>query len=375
MSVLGDNQLKLGVFAFNLDGGLTATTVEERHRLSWSSVARVARLADEAGFELQVPLARWRGLGGITQFNGCNYEPLTWAAGVSAVTQRSNVFATVHVPVIHPLVAAKQMTTVDHISNGRFGLNLVCGWFPAEFAMFGSPMMDHGERYAYAAEWLSVVRRLWTCEEEFDFEGRFFRIEKGVSQPKPVRKPLPPIMNAGQSPTGARFAAQHADIAFLSIAEAESFETVRAKFANLRRIAYEEFHREIEIWTSCWVICRPTEREAIQYRDYVLREHGDPGAVDGLPPEVFPPKGSPPEVLEQFRFRAMAGFGGLHVVGTPEQVVDWMKRIAALGADGLVLSWVNYERGIEDWVREVMPGLEAAGLRRPAGAARRLEGS
>ncbi len=365
MSLLGDNKLKLGVFAANLDGGLTATTVEERHRLSWASVAQVARLADQAGFELQVPLARWRGLGGITNFNGSNYEPLTWAAGVSAVTARSNVFATVHVPVIHPIIAAKQMTTVDHISGGRFGLNLVCGWYPAEFAMFGSPMMSHDDRYAYAAEWLQVVRRLWSAEEEFDFEGRFFRIEKGFSQPKPVRKPLPPIMNAGQSPTGARFAAQHADIAFLSISESESFDAVRAKFANLRRIAYGDFHREIEIWTGCWVICAPTEREAIRYRDYCLREHGDPGAVAGLPREVLPPPGTPPEVLEQFRFKAMAGFGGLHVVGSPEQVVERMKEIAALGADGVVLSWVNYATGIESWVRDVMPGLEAAGLRRP----------
>ncbi|HVN42147.1 MAG TPA: LLM class flavin-dependent oxidoreductase [Steroidobacteraceae bacterium] len=365
MSLLGDNKLKLGVFASNLDGGLTATTARERHRLSWDTVARVARQADEAGFELQVPLARWRGLGGVTNFNGCNYEPLTWAAGVSAVTARSNVFATVHVPVLHPLVAAKQMTTVDHISNGRFGLNLVCGWFPAEFAMFGSPMMDHDARYAYAAEWLAIVRRLWNEEEEFDFEGRFFRIEKGMSQPKPLRRP-PPIMNAGQSPTGARFAAEHADIAFLSISESEPFDAVRAKFANLRRLAREEFKREIEIWTGCWVICRSSEREALAYRDYCLREHGDPGAVDGLPKEVLPPKGTPPEVLEQFRFKAMAGFGGVHVVGSPQQVVERMREIASLGADGIVLSWVNYEEGIADWVRDVMPGLEAEGLRRPA---------
>jgi dimethylsulfone monooxygenase len=365
MSLLGDNRLKLGVFAANLDGGLTATTAPERHRLNWPTVTKVARLADKAGFELQVPLARWRGLGGVTNFNGCNYEPLTWAAGVAAVTEHSNVFATIHVPVIHPIVAAKQMTTVDHIASGRFGFNLVCGWFPAEFAMFGAPMMDHTKRYEYAAEWLEIVRRLWTAQEEFNYEGKFFRIEKGVSQPKPIRMPMPPVMNAGQSPTGAHFAARYADIAFLSIAESEPLDVVRAKFASLRRLAHEQYHRQIEIWTSCWVICRPTEAEARRFRDYCILEHGDAGAVDGLPPEVLPPKDTPPEILEQFRIKARAGFGGMHVVGTPDQVADRMKDIAALGADGIVLSWVNYEEGITTWSREVMPRLEASGLRRP----------
>jgi FMNH2-dependent dimethyl sulfone monooxygenase len=360
------NKLKLGTFASNLDGGLTATTAEERHRLSWGSVKEVATLADEAGFELQVPLARWRGLGGITNFNGCNYESLTWAAGVSAATQHSNVFATIHVPVIHPIVAAKQMATIDHIGNGRFGLNLVCGWFPAEFAMFGSPMMDHGKRYEYAAEWLDVVRRLWTAEEEFDFEGQFFKIEKGFSQPKPLRKPHPPIMNAGQSPTGARFAAKYADIAFQGINENDPLEVTRAKFSELRRIAREEFGREIQIWTGAWVICRPTEKEALDYRDYCLRERGDPGALDGLPDEVLPsPKTTPPEVMKQIRFKTMAGFGGVHLVGTPEQIVEKLQQFSAAGADSIVLSWVNYQEGLRTWRRDVLPLMEQSGLRQP----------
>lgn len=367
MTLLGENRLKLGVFASNLDGGLTATTAPERHRLTWANVREVSRAADDAGFELQVPLARWKALGGVTEFNGRNYEPLTWAAGLSAVTSRSNVFATIHVPVIHPILAAKQMTTVDHISEGRFGLNLVCGWFPAEFEMFGSPMMGHEERYAYAAEWLEVVRKLWTTEEEFDFEGRFFKIVKGWQQPKPIRKPMPPVMNAGQSPTGARFAAQHADIAFQSVNEGDSVEQTRAKFDHLRRIAREEFGREIQIWTGCWSVCRPTEREAIDYLNRCIREYGDPGALDGLPKEVLPPTDQvPPEVLEQIKLKALAGWGGAHLVGSPDHIVDKLIEFSKAGADGVVLSWVNYRDGLDDWVREILPRLEQAGLRKAA---------
>ncbi len=358
------NRLKLGVFAANLDGGLTASTAPERHRLSWPTCVEIATRADRAGFELQVPLARWRPLGGATHFNGINYEGLTWAAGVSAVTHQSNVFATIHVPVIHPLVAAKQMTTIDHISNGRFGLNLVCGWFADEFAMFGSPMMSHDDRYGYAAEWIEVVKRLWTSEEEFDFDGRFFKIEKAWHQPKPISKPHPPIMQAGSSATGSRFAAKYADIAFKSINVEEPLDETRARFSDLRRLGREEFDRSFEIWTGAWVICRPTEREALEFMDYCLGEHGDDAMLDALPPDVMPKPGSvPPEVLQKIRFKALGGWGGCHLVGTPEQIVDGLKRISEAGADGVVLSWVDYVDGLDSWTRDIMPLMEQAGLR------------
>jgi alkanesulfonate monooxygenase SsuD/methylene tetrahydromethanopterin reductase-like flavin-dependent oxidoreductase (luciferase family) len=369
MQFFGDNRLKLGVFAANLDGGLTASTVEDRQRLSWDNSVDIARLADEGGFELQIPLARWKSLGGVTHFNGCNYEGLTWAAGLSAITRKSNIFATIHVPVIHPIVAAKQMTTIDHIGHGRFGLNLVCGWFPAEFEMFGAPMMGHDARYEYAAEWLEIVRKFWTIEDEFDYEGKFFKVTKGWQQPKPLRKPHPPIMNAGQSPTGARFAAKYADIAFQSVIEGDAFSTTRARFSELRRIAREDFSRELTIWTGCWVICRPTEKEAHDYLHYCLYEHGDLSALDGLPKEVLPPADkTPPDVLEQIRRKALGGWGGYHLVGTPGQIVDKLVEFSEAGADGVVLSWVNYQDGLRNWNREVMPLLEQAGLRKPARA-------
>jgi FMNH2-dependent dimethyl sulfone monooxygenase len=73
--------------------------------------------------------------------------------------------------------------------------------------MFGTPMFEHDTRYEYAQEWLDVAKLLWTREDEFDFEGRFFHIKKGFAQPKPVQRPFPPIMNAGGSPAGQRWSA------------------------------------------------------------------------------------------------------------------------------------------------------------------------
>ena len=113
------------------------------------------------------------GFWGPTNFNGSAFETYTWAAGLAAATTHISLFSTSHVLTTHPIVAAKQSATIDHISNGRFALNVVCGWFQDEFDMFGLSLRDHDALYDYAAEWLAIVRRLWSTEREWEFEGRF----------------------------------------------------------------------------------------------------------------------------------------------------------------------------------------------------------
>ena len=89
----------------------------------------LARLADDMKFEAIVPVGRWKGFGGETNFNGEGFEVFAWAAGLSRATTYSSVFATSHIPTVHPLFAAKQAAAIDHIGDGRFTLNLVTGWY------------------------------------------------------------------------------------------------------------------------------------------------------------------------------------------------------------------------------------------------------
>jgi alkanesulfonate monooxygenase SsuD/methylene tetrahydromethanopterin reductase-like flavin-dependent oxidoreductase (luciferase family) len=341
-----------------------ATRAAGTLRATWPDVSDVARLADEAGFEAMVPVARWKGFGGATGFNGHSFETYTWAAGLGAQTERIAVFATSHVPTVHPVVAAKQATTIDHISGGRFALNVVCGWFEPEFAMFGRPMMDHETRYEYAAEWLDIVRRLWTAEDEFDYDGRFFRVEKGFHQPKPLQRPHPPIMNAGRSGIGNRFAAKYADMVFVSFWES-GHRGAGAAVADLRRLAREEFGREVQVWSTAFVLCRPTEREARQELHRVVEEEGDWEAIDNLArimrvdnPEV------PAHVQRARKARLITGYGSFPLVGTAEQIVDELRRLSGDGLDGLVLSWVDYRRELRQFITEILPLLEQAGLRK-----------
>src|SRR5262249_31947512 len=119
------NRLKLGLFGANCSSGRAVTMVPERWSGNWPDNLRLAKMADAAGIEFMLPIARWKGYGGDTDYQGATLESISWASGLLASTKRLHVFATVHAPLVHPVIAAKGFATADHISEGRFGLNLV----------------------------------------------------------------------------------------------------------------------------------------------------------------------------------------------------------------------------------------------------------
>jgi alkanesulfonate monooxygenase SsuD/methylene tetrahydromethanopterin reductase-like flavin-dependent oxidoreductase (luciferase family) len=179
----GDNKFKLGVFSANADGGLAITDVPERWRASWDDVMTAAGMADRAGLEFFLPIARWRGFGGKNRVREHSFETFTFAAGLAAATQNIGLFMTVHVPIVHPVYAAKALATVDHISKGRAGLNIVCGWNPDEFAMFG--MTVDTDAYGRAQEWIDIIDQCYGTNQPFDVDGTFYKL-KGWSAVRPV---------------------------------------------------------------------------------------------------------------------------------------------------------------------------------------------
>jgi FMNH2-dependent dimethyl sulfone monooxygenase len=354
----GDQKLKLGLFGTNCSNGLTVSHAPTTYEATWAHTLAIARRAEAIGFEMLVPIARWRGFGGSTDFNGICFETYTWAAGLAAATNRIIVFSTSHVPTVHPIVAAKQCVTIDHISNGRFGLNIVMGWFTPEMEMFGAPQREHDERYAYGAEWVGIVKRLWTEERPFDFDGKYFHIRQGQARPKPLQKPYPVLVNAGSSPAGIDFSAREADFNFLSI---DTLESSRARISELRRRAHS-YGREIGTMTYAIMICRDTEREAQETRRAIL-ERGDWQAATNIMQVLGIESGSFHEQIRRFGERFILGWGGYPLIGTPDQVVDELCKISALGVEGIILGFLDYYEELTYFERAVMPLLRQAGLR------------
>jgi alkanesulfonate monooxygenase SsuD/methylene tetrahydromethanopterin reductase-like flavin-dependent oxidoreductase (luciferase family) len=355
--------LKLGTFQTNLDYGCLMADVEGRLKISWPNTVALAKLADQMAFEALLPVARWRGFGGKLNPQGLGFETYTWAAGIAASTERAGVIATSHCSINHPLVAAKQATVIDHISNGRLTLNIVTGWNKPEIDMFGIEMLPHEARYDMAEEWVKIVKRVWTEDDEFDHEGKYYKIVKGYLQPKPIQKPYPAIMNAGGSERGRHFACKHCDLVFTALG-APSFDENKAQVEAFRRLAREEYGREIGIWSSANIIQAETEKEALRFQDYIIDEKGDWEAVSfALSTMGINAKTFPPAAMEHLRQFFIAGWGSYPLVGTKEQIVEGLKTLSAMGLDGVLLSWPRYEEGMREFRDVTYPLLMQTGLR------------
>ncbi len=151
-TLLDGKDLKLGLFSANCSSGMAVTKIEDRWKATWDDNLALGKLADEVGIDFMLPIARWIGYGGETNFHEGVLDPVALAAGLLAETERIFVFATIHTAFNHPLVTAKAMATVDQIGKGRAGLNIVAGWNKPEYDAMGVDLpLDHDDRYAYRA--------------------------------------------------------------------------------------------------------------------------------------------------------------------------------------------------------------------------------
>lgn len=369
LGMRGGNKLKLGLFGANCSGGRSVTTVPERWPADWDETLAMAQMADACGIEFLLPIGRWKGYGGETDWQGSTFETITWATGLLAGTKRITVFGTVHVPLFHPVAAAKQMVTADHVGHGRFGLNIVAGWNEDEFAMFGVTQKDHTGRYEQANEWIDVISQIWT-REDFDYNGQFYQLTGVRAKPKPYGGTKPVIMNAGASPDGQDFAIRNCDALFTGVRMSSfdeatgvmvpAVDQARAHVTAVRAKAHA-LGREIGVFTRGEITCRPTQKEAAEYYRYWVEEKADWGAVDHQMKISRKMTPDMPDYLEH-RKQHLHGFP---IVGDPDRVAAVLALVSEAGFDGIGVSLVNYLDELPYLREELLPRLERLGLRTP----------
>src|SRR5215510_11242873 len=114
MAMGNDNALKIGLFGANCSSGRAVTKVPERWSGNWPDNLKLVRMADEAGIDFMLPIGRWKGYGGDTDYQGATLETITWATALLASSKHITVFGTVHAPLFNPIMAA-EMVTADHV--------------------------------------------------------------------------------------------------------------------------------------------------------------------------------------------------------------------------------------------------------------------
>lgn len=363
--LFNDNKLKLGLFCFNTCG-TGFTLVPERYKATWPRSVGLVQAADTLGLEAVVSASQWRGwvMDDPDHPSHNEYEPFTWCAGLGAVSKHTAVIATFHAQIHHPAFVAKAVATIDHITGGRCGINIVAGSSKTTHGVFGKDIEDHEARYRHTGEFVDLVRRFWTEQAEFDHESELYSVKGGISIPHPLQQPHPPIMNAGYSGRGQAFAAQNADIA-LTLLHEHNADSWKDQIDAYKRRARDEHNRDIQLWTHGYVVIRDTEEEAQEFIRYYAEEHVDQVWVDAWVRELGEdaPKLRPEQ--QALMQRNWAAGGGMALVGTAEQVAAKMKKVSDAGISGILLTSIEPENMLGRLEIQLLPLLEAAGLRAP----------
>lgn len=355
----------LGLFLPIQAGGWTQSTLERSTDWRFDYNKALTLRAEELGFDLVFALSQWLpkgGYGGV--FDGQALDSFMSIAALAGLTKRIMLISTLHVLYgpWHPLHLAKFGATLDHITGGRWGINVVTGHRAVEHEMFGWPRIEHDKRYDLAAEFLEVVQRLWSDTENFSYEGdSSWKLDGGFVTPKPnYGRPI--LVNATGSDAGIAFAGRYSDIVFItSPTGADIDSALQALPAHTRRVKDSAIGvgRSVRTLLNPMVICRPTEKEAWALADRIV-EHADrrsPQGFQSLNSDAHAWKGRDAE--DPYRFIG----GNIRVIGSPEQVVDQFLQLKAAGVDGLQLSFFDFRDDLEFFGSDILPLMKQAGLR------------
>ena len=353
--------VKFAYWATNL-GGLVFSSVPQEADWTFEYNARLARTAEEVGFEYCLVAARFILTGGRAE----HLEAVSTVAALAPVTTRLRLIAAVHPGLWHPGVMAKVGATIDHISNGRFGINVVSGWFRKEFWAYGEPWLDHDERYRRSEEFIQVLKGLWT-QEELDFSGDFYRIHEAWLQPMPVSVPHPEIFQGGNSKAARSMAARYSDWYFMN---GDTVEGVREQIAEINAIA-EPFGRSPKFAVNAFVIVRDTEDEAGRQLERIIA-NANLDAVEAFANQVKNAGASTREAIGMWAHSDLAnmvqpndGFK-TGLIGTAPQVAERIRDYYEAGVDMVLCGFLNFTDELPSFGRTVIPLVREMEASRPA---------
>ena len=377
------HRLMLGIFAWNVAGGVGATRaqlIDREHRRDfwrWPSALRLLQEAERIGCEFQVPFGRWTGQHGVTGFNDDTLDFLAVASAPATATSSILLPSTAHVTFgFHPVQVARWGATLDVLSNGRWALNVVAGWIRDEAEMLGANYLDHGRRYELCDEFVTLMKLCWARDEPFDFDGDFFTARDVLVRPKSVRQPRPILVNAGASPAGIDFAARHCDWLFV-VGDPASMRAT----GEQARAAAARFGRTLRVCTFTY--CVWDETDALAQTEFKLhRDLLDEGAVSWLlfrgldqpgrgagasfvPTPTGRPANTLREVVGEESFQRYGlGIGAHQLIGSYDRVAEEVRHMhEECGLDGILFSWLDPLRGLHQLEDHVLPRLAAMGLR------------
>jgi pyrimidine oxygenase len=347
--------MDIGVFIPIGNNGWLISTTSPQYRPTFDLNREIVQKAERYGLDFALSMIKLRGFGGKSAFWDHNLESFTLMAGLASVTHRIRLYASVAVLTIPPAIVARMASTIDSISHGRFGVNIVSGWAKAEYDQMGLWPGDSffGHRYAYSTEYVQVMKELWETGQS-DFKGQFFQMNDCRLSPQPSA-PIK-LVAAGQSDTGMAFGAAHCDYNFV-LGAGVNTPTACAPTCLRMLEAARKTGRDVGTYMLVMVIADETDEAA-----FAKWEHYKAGTdVDALS-WMADQAGADANAAEGSTAQAIAlpegaiNFNMGTLVGSYANIARMLDEVAEVpGVKGIMLTFDDFLIGIEQFGQRIQP--------------------
>jgi len=348
--------MDIGVFIPIGNNGWLISKSSPQYLPSFELNKAIVQKAEEHGLDFALSMIKLRGFGGETEFWDHNLESFTLMAGLAAVTDRIRLYASTPILALEPAIVARMAVTIDSIAPGRFGINIVTGWAPGEYSQMGLwPGDEHfGNRYARAVEYVTVMKELWS-EGVSNFKGEFYEMDDCVLSPRPANGHID-IVAAGQSTTGMKFAAEHAQYNFILGSGVNTPLALSDTTATLVDAA-RETGRDVGALSLFMVIADETDEAAhAKWQDY--HDNADLAALAYMAGETATDTTS--DGTSTARTIALpegaVNFNMGTLVGSYETVATMLDEISEVpGTKGIMLVFDDFLAGLENFGTHIQP--------------------
>ena len=384
-----ENHLHLSLFAWNVRNGLSASKAvlsdPDRHQdfWKWPSASKLLQATEEAGFDSQLQYGMWSGYGGATGWNDAQLDFATAATGSAAVTSKLGIYTTIHVGYgFHPLLVGKITSSIDHISNGRLGVNIVAGSNAADYAQFGLEGPPSQEvRYRIADEFTTALKYLWTSDEPVDFEGEFFTMYGAQVNPRATSLPRPLLIAAAGSDVGLDYATRQCDALFVT-AKDNDIAGYEKRARKIHEMAADH-GRQARVCVMCYVVMEESDAKATETVEW-MKGQIDDGALQTWLVRAGHVLNSERRILEdaqvgsgrkaaeldvepylgigQEQYEALGlGMGAYRLFGSHESVAQQLMDLYDAGVEQVALCFFDPHKGVQQVRDHVLPILRARG--------------
>lgn len=347
--------MKVGIFIPIGNNGWLISENAPQYQPTFELNKQIAQSAEHYGLDFVLSMIKLRGFGGKTEFWDHNLESFTLMAGLAAVTSKIKLFATAASLVMPPAIVARMASTIDSISNGRFGVNLVTGWQRPEYTQMGMWPGDEffTSRYEYLAEYIQVLRDLWE-KGQSDFKGEHFQMDDCRVSPRPQADMK--VICAGQSDAGMEFSAKHADYNFCfgkGVNTPKAFAPAAEKLIEATQLT----GRDVSTYVLMMVIADETD-EAARAKWEHYKAGVDEEAVSwlGVQGSVDKKSGADTNVRQMADPTSAVNINMGTLVGSYATIARMLDEVAEVqGTEGVLLTFDNFVQGVEAFGTRIQP--------------------